>query len=79
MEFFADTNKIGEATSAPYQVTWTNVYAACYPLKAVATDSNGNKGTSPIVTVNVEGTAADGRKVFITGDMVVTYDPGCAQ
>ena len=79
VEFFADTTKVGEATNAPYSVTWTNVYAGCYELKAVATDNNSNQGVSSSIGVNVQGTKADGRKVFITGGAVITCDPGCAQ
>jgi len=77
--YYDDTNKIGEATNAPYSVGWTNVYAGYYELKAIATDANSYQGVSPVVGVNVQGTAADGRKVFITGGAVITYDPGCAQ
>jgi len=79
VEFYADTTKIGEKTNAPYSVTWTNVYAGYYEVKAVATDSNSHQGVSPSIGLNVQGTKADGRKVFITGGAVITYDPGCAQ
>ncbi len=79
VEFYADTNKVGEVTNVPYTVTWTNVYAGYYELKAIATDNNSNQGTSPSIGLNVQGTRADGRKVFITGGAVITYDPGCAQ
>jgi len=79
VEFYADTTKIGEKTNAPYSVTWTNVYAGYYEVKAVATDSNGHQGLSPSIGLNVQGTKADGRKVFITGGAVITYDPGCAE
>ena len=71
--------KAGEVTNTLYQVTWTNVYAGYYELKAIATDNNGNQGVSPSIGINVQGTKADGRKVFITGGAVITYDPGCAQ
>ena len=80
VEFYVDTtNKIGTVTNAPYSMTWTNVYAGSYELKAIATDNNSNQGSSPVVTVNVQGTAADGKKIFITGGAVIRYDPGCAQ
>ncbi len=79
VEFYADSNKVGESTTAPYTVTWTNVYAGYYDLKAMVTDNNGNQGVSPAIGVNVQGTRSDGRKVFITGGAVITYDPGCAQ
>jgi site-specific recombinase XerD len=39
----------------------------------------GNQGQSPVVGINVQGTASDGRKVFITGGAIIRYDPGCAQ
>mgnify|MGYP001558485197 CR=1 FL=1 len=79
VEFYADANKVGEDTTAPYSVTWTNVYAGYYELKAIATDNNGSQGLSPSIGLNVQGTKVDGRKVFITGGAVITYDPGCAQ
>ena len=80
VEFYTDaTNKIGTVTNAPYAMTWTNVYAGYYQLTAIATDNNGNQGQSSVVGINVQGTASDGRKVFITGGAVITYDPGCAQ
>jgi len=79
IEFYADTNKIGEVDTAPYSFVWTNVYAGYYELKAVAVDDNGTRGESPVVGINVQGTGADGRKVFITGGAVIRYDPGCAQ
>lgn len=41
--------------------------------------NDGNQGQSPVVGVNVRGTATDGRKVFITGGVVIRYDPACAQ
>lgn len=79
VEFYNGASKIGEATNAPYSVTWTNVYAGSYEVKAVATDNNSNQGSSPVVNVNVQGTASDGRRVFITGGAVIRYDPGCVQ
>jgi|GEM_PF-1604854 len=71
--------KIADATNETYSVTWTNVYGGCYQLKAVATDNNSNQGESPVIGLNVQGDKSDGRKVFITGGAVITYDPGCAQ
>jgi len=80
VEFYVDsTNKIGTVTNVPYSMTWTNVYAGYYQLTAIATDNNGNQGRSPVVGINVQGTASDGRQVFITGGAIIRYDPGCAQ
>ena len=63
VEFFAGDTKIGEDTTSPYSIIWSNVYAGYYELKAIATDSSSNKGTSSPVYLNVQGTAADGRCV----------------
>lgn len=53
VEFFAGTTKIGEATSSPYTITWSNVPAGSYSITAVATNSSGKSATSGAVTVNV--------------------------
>ncbi len=78
VEFFASGAKIGETTTAPHQATWTNVYAGCYEVKASVTDSNGNRGESPSIIINVQGPSVSGKRVFITGGAVITYDPACA-
>lgn len=46
---------IGTATTSPYAVQWntTTVANGMVALKAVATDMNGNVGTSPVVTGTV--------------------------
>lgn len=53
VEFFAGANKLGEDTTAPYQITWSNVVAGAYALTARATDNLGGSATSPAITVNV--------------------------
>lgn len=54
VEFFiADTIKIGVATVSPYTIIWNNVPSGTYTLKAIATDNNGHKRTSNIVTISV--------------------------
>jgi hypothetical protein len=58
--FYADGTQIAEASSAPYDVTWTNVAAGSYSLTAKATDDAGQTATSSAVgiTVSTEGTSA---------------------
>ena len=46
VEFFQGTTKIGQATAAPYTVSWTNVAAGAYNLTARATDNSGGITTS---------------------------------
>jgi len=54
VEFFAsDTLKIGEATEAPYTVTWSDIAPNIYTLTAVATDDQGHQRTSNKVRVQI--------------------------
>ncbi|AWM34175.1 T9SS type A sorting domain-containing protein [Hymenobacter nivis] len=51
--FFNGTTKLGEATAAPYQLSWTPTAAGTYALIAVATDNAGAATTSAVVSVAV--------------------------
>jgi uncharacterized protein (TIGR03118 family) len=55
VELFANGVSLGAVTASPYTVQWntTTVVNGSYSLKAIATDINGNVGTSSIVTVTV--------------------------
>jgi hypothetical protein len=53
VEFFANSDKIGERTSSPYSLTWSNVAEGEYTLRAVATDNIGLLGTSAPVSITV--------------------------
>jgi Bacterial Ig domain len=46
VEFFVNNTKIGERTSAPYQLTWTPDKPASYSLSAKATDDKVGQTTS---------------------------------
>lgn len=55
VEYFNGDTEIGESTTAPsYPVSWTNVAAGTYPLKARATDNIGDYRDSAIATVKVD-------------------------
>jgi hypothetical protein len=57
VSFFLDGDiKIGEATTAPYEVLWTATDVGPHSITAVATDSNGGQGTSAAVSFYVTGT-----------------------
>ena len=51
--FFAGTTKLGEASAAPYQLSWTPAAAGTFALTAVATDQAGASTTSAVVTLAV--------------------------
>ncbi len=53
VEFFNGTSKLGDATTAPYTFTWTNVPAGNYSLTTVATDNLGATRTSAPVALAV--------------------------
>ncbi|MBI5388511.1 MAG: lamin tail domain-containing protein [Verrucomicrobia bacterium] len=56
VEFFQGAAKIGESTTPPYSATWSNVIVGgTFPLRAIATDRIGMKGTSDIVSIVVIG------------------------
>jgi hypothetical protein len=51
--FFANGQSIGTATSTPYTITWSNVVAGFYTLRAKATDSTGGTLNSQAVEIRV--------------------------
>ncbi len=53
VEFYADSVRLGTATNFPYSFAWTNAAPGFHSLTAVATDSYGATGTSPVVSVYV--------------------------
>jgi uncharacterized repeat protein (TIGR01451 family) len=54
VEFFANSQKVGEATDAPYQYDWTDVAPGVYNLAAIATDDQDNSAISEsILTIVV--------------------------
>lgn len=55
VEYYAGTNKIGEAAEAPYSAVWTNAPPGMYSLTARATDDAGGVGISTPITVFVSG------------------------
>jgi phosphatidylserine/phosphatidylglycerophosphate/cardiolipin synthase-like enzyme len=56
VDFYSGATLLGTDTTAPYVLTWSNVPAGTYTLRATATDDDGAATTSSNVTVTV-GTA----------------------
>lgn len=53
VEFFNGTDKIGETSSAPYQISWSNVAVGTYTILAKATDNEGRQTTSNPISLFV--------------------------
>jgi alpha-amylase len=51
--YYSNNTLIGNATGAPYSLTWPGVPAGSYALTAVASDSLGNSATSSVVNITV--------------------------
>lgn len=57
VEFFQGSTKLGEDTSAPYQLSWTPATTGSVSLTARATDNAGATATSAAASVNVTAPA----------------------
>jgi len=87
VEFFDGDVKIGEDSSAPYQINWQPSAIKSYSIKAIATDNENNKSSSPSVNIIVnnesscvvtsseaqQGSFSDGYSVYFEtiGDRVI--------
>jgi chitinase len=56
VEFYNGTQKLGEAVSAPYSCSWTNIASGTFTLVAKATDDQGAVTTSEAVIILVNPT-----------------------
>lgn len=56
VEFYQGETKIGEDTTAPFAITWSNVPVGTYSVTAVATDNEGESQISAPVTVILNDT-----------------------
>jgi len=56
VEFFAGTEKIGEAAGSPYSIVWQNASEGIHVIKVRATDSQGQSSESTPVEIEVRGT-----------------------
>jgi hypothetical protein len=55
VEFYLNSEKIGEASQQPYRMTWQPVGGGTYNLRALAIDNAGGKAFSDTVRVQVGG------------------------
>ncbi|MEO6237629.1 MAG: Ig-like domain-containing protein, partial [Vicinamibacterales bacterium] len=53
VEFYTGSTSLGQATTAPYSIAWSNVAAGTYIVTAVAVDNLGSATTSSPVSITV--------------------------
>ena len=78
VQFFVNGTSIGTATSEPFSVEWdtTSVNNGSAKVRAVATDANGNVGSSGLLTVSVANAAASA--ATLTQIQQTVFSPRCA-
>jgi len=54
VEFYDGTEKIGEDTSDPFTLLWSNVAIGDHQISAVATDDVSDQGSSQVINISVE-------------------------
>jgi hypothetical protein len=67
VEFFANKAKIGSVTSAPFEISWTNMSAGVYQLEAKAVSDNNDFQYSTPVTIFIQNANPEGRALFVVG------------
>jgi len=75
VEYFADGQKIGEASSSPYSVTWVNVPSGTHSVVARALDNNFATGTSTPISITVNPYPA-GTGTGLNGDYYQSASAG---
>ncbi len=76
VEFFQGNAKLGESTTSPYSLAWSNAAAGNYVLTARASDDSGATVTSAEVRVFVNGAggALSGRGLFPAASVDLTAE-----
>ncbi len=69
VEFYAGATKIGEDTTAPYTLNWSNVAAGSYSLTAVATDNAGASTVSAVVGITVDPPTGGGGSINVAAQV----------
>jgi hypothetical protein len=74
--FFNGATKLGESSTAPYSIIWSNAGPGNYVLTARATNSAGNVGVAPAIHVQVVGPLA---QISVTPTIVMLAPYGTQQ
>ena len=70
VQFFVNGTSLGTSTVFPYSSTWTPTAVGTYTLSALVTDSFGNLGVSPNVTVTINAAPSVGLTAPVGGTSI---------
>ena len=87
VEFFEGATKLGEATTAPYTITWNNIDVGPHSVTIKATSGNGQTGVAtarvivgvPVVSVNFQTAATITPEGYLADNGDVYGDRGNGQ
>src|SRR6185295_15678269 len=72
VEFFRDSISLGQDTTAPFSLTWTNPPVGHFALTAKATDTNGQMAFSSVVNITVTTNTPGGGMAFVENKILGT-------
>jgi len=75
VQFFVNGVSLGTSTVFPYSQTWTPTAVGTYTLSALVTDSFGNIGVSPNITVTVNAAPSVGLTAPVGGTTILIGTP----
>lgn len=75
VEFYDGSVKIGEDSSAPFQVVWSPSLSGSYSLTAVATDDKGATATSAAIAVTVNEQTVNGEVTDVYSGIPRFFSP----
>ena len=70
VQFFVNGTSLGSSSIFPYSASWTPTAVGTYTLSALVTDTFGNIGVSPNVTVNINAAPSVGLTAPVGGTTV---------
>ena len=79
VDFYNGSSLLGSDSTAPYTLTWSNVAAGTYSLRATAIDNAGASGSSAVATVTVTDPANQPPTATLTSPANGAYVYGAGQ
>ena len=79
VQFFVGGSKLGQVTSSPFTLVWSNVVQGIFTLRAIAKDSGGLSATSAPVTIAVSQAVSESLALVDPGSVWKYLDDGSDQ